>query len=38
MFQDFIMWMQEPGMWNDGVVVLAVLGTACVLGMIFSKD
>lgn len=36
MFQNFILWMQEPGKWNDGVVLCAVVGIVCLVGMLIS--
>lgn len=36
MLQDFIMWMQEPGKWNDAVVLLGVVAVLCLAGMIVN--
>lgn len=37
MWQDFVMWMQEPGKWNDGVVVCGVLVVVCLVAMIVGN-
>lgn len=34
MMNEFVMWMQEPGKWNDGVVLCAVLAVVCLVVMI----
>ncbi len=34
MLNEFIMWMQEPGKWNDGVVLCGVAVVVCLVIMI----
>ncbi len=37
MFQDFMMWIQESGKWNDGVLLCTILAIACLAFMAFSN-
>ena len=34
MFQNFVMWMHEPGKWNDAVVLCAVIMVVCIICML----
>lgn len=37
MWQDFVLWMQEPGKWNDAAVLCGVAAVVCLVGM-FVND
>lgn len=37
MLQDFIMWMQEPGKWNDGAVMCGVLAVVYFVAVIVGE-
>lgn len=34
MLNEFIMWMQEPGKWNDGVVLCGITAVVCLVLML----
>ena len=36
MWQNFVIWMQEPSKWNDAVVICGVVAVVCLVGMIVS--
>jgi len=38
MFNDFIMWMQEPGKWNDGIVICGCFIVFVGLYLIFGNE
>lgn len=37
MLQDFIMWMQEPGKWNDAMVLCGVVVIVSLIGIIVGE-
>jgi len=37
MIQNFIMWMQEPGKWNDAAVLCGVFTIVCFVAVIVGE-
>lgn len=39
MFEEFAIWMQAPGQWNDAMVLCGVIAIVCIVAsFVFNKE